>query len=350
MTEFAYEELPQDRDEQRQDFIKDIGWEEAQTQTLFADAGSRGYVRLVKDGKTAMVMDMPFKFLKLEEFLLIGGVLKKAGIQSPEIYETDIEKGFALIEDFGDRVYTSLYDAGVDKKPYFEKAIDVLIQMHQNIDLTPLEGKLPKDIDWFMKEVPSFTDWYLPGRTGFETAPDLVADYQMLWRRVLENMPPLPKMLSMMDYHAPNLIDIEGETGIESVGVIDFQDGVLTSPAYDVMSLLEDDRRDLAPDIRQHILNRYFDAMGETYDRDVFELHMAILGAQRHAKNMGNFVRIVVQKHQDRFLDYLPVATQWFHQCVQHPELEPVRKWFNRHCPNYLEPITDLRKFKKQGI
>lgn len=349
MTEFAYEELPADRNTQRRNFIKDIGWDGAISQTLFADAGSRGYFRLTKDGKTAMLMDMPFKFLKLEEFLLIGGFLQKAGIRSPEIYNTDLEKGFALIEDFGDGVYSGIYDTGVDKKPYFEKAIDVLIQLHQNIDLTPLEGKLNGDLDWYMKEVPSFTDWYLPARTGFETASDLVADYQMMWRNVLTNMPALPKTLSMIDYHAPNLIDIPNKNGINSVGVIDFQDGVLTSPAYDVMSLLEDDRRDLEPEIRAAILDRYFDAMGGTYDRDVFELHLAILGAQRHAKNMGNFVRIVVQKHQDRFMDYLPVATNWFDQCIQHPELEIVRKWFNKNCPNYLEPITDLRKFKSSN-
>lgn len=346
MTEFAYQEAPKDRAAQRQEFINTIGWGDATQQILFADAGSRGYVRLNKDGKSAMLMDMPFKFLKLEEFILIGDVLKKAGVRSPEIYNVDLEKGFALIEDFGDRVYTSLYDTGVDKKPYFEKAVDVLIQMQQNIDLTPLEGKLQNDIDWFMLEVGSFTDWYLPGRTGFETAPDLAADYKMMWQRVLNDMPPLPKMLTMMDYHAPNLLDIEGETGVQSVGVIDFQDGVLTSPAYDVMSLLEDDRRDLEPEIRAHILNRYFDAMGSTYDRETFELHLAILGAQRHAKNMGNFVRIVVQKHQDRFMDYLPVATQWFHQAIQHPELERVRKWFDKNCPDYLDPITNLRKFK----
>ena len=346
MTEFAYEELPADRKALRKEFIKKIGWDGAEVYDFPCDAGSRAYSRLTKDGKVAMLMDMPFKFLKLEEFLLIGGVLQKAGIRTPEIYETDLEKGFALIEDFGDRVYTSIYDSGVDKTPYFEKSIDVLIQMHQNIDITPLEGKLQNDLDWYLLETTSFTDWYLPGRTGFETSPDIVADFQMMWRKILENMPPLPKMLSMIDYHAPNLMDLPNESGIASVGVIDFQHGVLTSPAYDVMSLLEDDRRDLEPEIREVILNRYFDAMGDTYDRDVFEFHLAILGAQRHAKNMGNFTRIVVQKKQDRFMDYLPVATNWFHQCVQHPELEVVRKWFAKNCPNYLEPMTNIRKFK----
>ena len=347
MTEFAFQELPKDRDEQRAQFITDIGWGDADKKILSADTGSRGYVRLTKsDGSNAMLMDMPFKFLKLQEFLLIGDVLKEAGIRVPEIYETDLEKGFTLIEDFGDRVYTSIYDAGEAQLPYFEKAIDVLIQVHQNIDLTPLEGKLEDDLDWYMQEVSSFTDWYLPARTGFETSPDIVADYSMMWRKVLESLPPLPKMLSMIDYHAPNLIDLPNEEGVRSIGVIDFQHGVLTSPAYDVMSLLEDDRRLLDPAIRTKILDRYFDAMGNTYDRDVFEYHMAILGAQRHAKNMGNFLRIVVQTKQMEFMDYVPVATKWFHDCVQHPELEAVRNWFAKHCSDYLEPMATPRLFK----
>ncbi len=347
MTEFSYEELPPNRNEQAQDFIQEIGWHDAQQQTLFADAGSRGYIRLKKvDGQTAMLMDMPFRFLKLEEFLLIGGALRKAGVRAPEIYETDLEKGFALIEDFGDAVYSKIYDTNVDKTPYFEKAIDVLIQIHRNIDLTSLEGKLVNDIEWYMKEVPSFTDWYLPARTGFETPPDIVADYKMMWRSVLTKLPPLPKTLSMIDYHTPNLIDIPNEQGVDSVGVIDYQDGVLTSPAYDVMSLLEDDRRDLEPEIRHHILGRYFDAMNDMYDREVFELHMAVLGAQRHAKNMGNFLRIIVQKKQDHFLQYVPVATNWFHQCIQHPELKLVRDWFAKNCPDYREPLDQIRKFK----
>ncbi len=351
MTEKAFvKDIPPERDDERLAFINESGWGDAEIKPLSEDAGSRRYFELTKsNGDRALMMDMPFAFLKLREFILIGDALKAVGLKTPDFYALNLDKGFSIIEHLGDRCYADLFDQGEDKEPYILKAMDVLIHLHQNIDVSKLKPQLMNDIEWYKWELPSFTDWYYPAYHGHETPPDITSEFMALWSKQLDSLPELGfETLSMIDYHAPNLIDRPDAQGIEHVGVIDFQDGVITSPAYDVMTLLEDDRRDLEPKIREKALQRYLDAMKGAFDAQDFIYHMNVLSAQRHCKNMGNFTRIVVQKYREIFLDYMQHCIHWFDQSIQTPELAPIKSFMDRHCPDYKTPLKmdAIRKWK----
>lgn len=353
MTEAAAVPMPDFkalRNEAIQKFIEENGWGGSPMQPLVDQASPRVYYRLAKDGKTCVFLDSPNPTApqeRLANVIAYSTILNKIGLRAPQVFAADLEKGFALIEDFGDTIYTVLFDKGEDKEPYLQDAMDALIHLHRHLDPNDMP-QLGNDLDYFTWENPYFTNWYWPARYGHETPPDIAMEYLALWKKLLTDAPSLPKTMCMTDYHAPNLMLLPDKKGIERVGIIDIQDSLLASPVYDVMSLLEDDRRLLDEDAGIRLKNRYRDAMRATIDPEIFDLHYALYSAQRHAKNMGNFVRIAVTKRAPVWLEYIPVATHWFHRALHsHPYLTPMQKWFARHCPDYQSPLPPVRLFKE---
>lgn len=332
------------------DFIAQHGWEGAERKLLVDQASFRRYYRLTKNGKTIVLLDSPNPNApqeRLPNVVAYSKILNDLGLRAPHVDAVDFENGFALIEDFGDEIFTVVFDRGDDKEPYLKDAMDALIHLHNHLD-SALMPQLGNAQDYFMSENPHFTNWYWPARNNHETPPDLVAEYHAIWKKLLTGLPPVMQTMCMTDYHAPNLMLLKGEKGIKRVGIIDFQDSILTSPVYDVMSLLEDDRRDLDDAIGLKLRAYYRDAMKEQIDPEVFDVYYAVHSAQRHAKNMGNFVRIAVQKNAPLWLDYIPTATKWFDRALHsHDYLAPMQKWFAKHSPDYNEPLTDVRFFLK---
>lgn len=315
---------------------------------LVEEASARKFYRVQQDGKNVVFLDSPNPDApqeRLRNVVTYSEILNDIGLRAPKVYAVDYEQGFALLEDFGDDVLTALFDRGEDKAKYLTPAMDALVHLHRNLDPGRMQA-LGNDMDYWTWENPYFTNWYWPARNNHETPPDLVAEYLGLWKQLLEKMPSVEKTMCMTDYHAPNIMHLAGESGIRSVGIIDFQDALLATPIYDVMSLLEDDRRDLDDETGFALRKRYRDAMADKIDPELFDLHYAVSSAQRHAKNMGNFVRIATQKKAPRWLDYVPQATKWFDRALHsHDYLAPMQKWFARHCPDYREPLQNVRFF-----
>lgn len=335
----------------RDAFVRDNGWDPAQSKLLVQEGSFRKYYRLSKGDKTAVLLDSPNPTApqeRLHNVVSYSVALNAIGLRAPRVEAVDMERGFALLEDFGDDVFSALFDRGADMGLYLGRGLDVLIHLHRNLDVAKTMPNLGNDIDYFTWENPFFTNWYWPARNRHETPPDLTAEYLALWDKLLRGLPPIKKTMCMTDYHAPNLMHLKDGEGVRSVGIIDFQDSLLASPVYDVMSLLEDDRRDLSDDIGLALRARYRTAMADIVDPELFDLYYAVHSAQRHAKNMGNFVRIAVQNNAPRWLTYIPVATKWFHRALHsHDYLAPMQKWFAKHSADYTDPLTDIRYFKK---
>jgi aminoglycoside/choline kinase family phosphotransferase len=331
----------------RDAFVRESGWDPANSKLLVEEGSFRRYYRLSKGDKTVVLLDSPNPNApqeRLQNVVDYAAAINGIGLRAPHVSAVDMKRGFALI---GDNVYTKLFDAGADKNVYLTKAMDALIHLHNNLDVSKMDN-LGNDLDYFTSEHPHFTNWFWPARNNHETPPDLVAEYMALWKKLLTELPPIKKTMCMTDYHAPNLMDLPDGKGIQSVGIIDFQDSILCSPVYDVMSLLEDDRRDLDDAIGLPLRARYRDAMKDQIDPELFDLYYAVHSAQRHAKNMGNFVRIAVQKNAPRWLEYIPVATKWFDRALHsHDYLKPMQKWFAKHSPDYKEPLKNVRSFIK---
>ncbi len=334
----------------RDAFVRENGWDPATAKLLVEEGSFRKYYRLRNGDKTIVLLDSPNPKApqeRLQNVVDYAAALNAIGLRAPAVSAVDMERGFALIEDFGDDVYTKLFDAGADKEIYLTKAMDALVHLHRHLDVSKMSN-LGDDLAYFEWENPYFTNWFWPARNQHETPPDVSAEYLALWKKLLTGLPPIMKTMCMTDYHAPNLMDLKDGEGIKSVGIIDIQDSILCSPVYDVMSLLEDDRRDLDDAIGLKLRARYRDAMKDRIDPELFDLYYAVHSAQRHAKNMGNFVRIAVQKNAPRWLDYIPVATKWFDRALRsHDYLAPMQKWFAKNSPDYNEKLTNVRFFLK---
>lgn len=339
--------LPDMRAINREAFLELHGWGGIPIKLLVEEGSFRKYYRLQKGDHSIVLLDSPNPTApqeRLANVVSYSKALNDIGLRAPTTYEHDLNNGFALIEDFGDNVFTKLFDNGDDKKALLDDALDALIHLHTHLDTATMPN-LGNDMDYFQWENPYFTNWFWPARNNHETPPDVSAEYLGIWKKLLSDMPQIKKSMCMTDYHAPNLMLLPGK-GIKRVGIIDFQDSLLASPVYDVMSLLEDDRRDLDDSIGLALRARYRDAMKDQIDPELFDLHYAVFSAQRHAKNMGNFVRIAVQKKAPRWLDYIPVATKWFDRALHsHDYLAPMQKWFAKNSADYNEKLQNVRFF-----
>lgn len=324
-------EISEQRRMLRERFIASLGWKNVTLEEMPADASFRRYYRLKGAAKPMLLMqDPPDRppvppFVMVEPFVKIALHLRKLGLHAPEIYEQDVKNGLLVIEDFGDDTYTRLLNRNMEAKPLYEMAVDALIHLHKhpersNITLPRYDDKLLCD------EAMLLPDWYYPAVTGKALNEGSKESYREIWRNLFAKFPKGQETLVLRDYHVDNLMLTPGE-GIYRCGLLDFQDAVHGQFAYDVMSLLEDARRDVPQERQNHLLDRYFAAMNGL-DREGFDYAYRVLAAQRHAKVLGIFVRLFVRDGKDRYLQFIPHVHKLFMQNLSHPALATLKAWF----------------------
>lgn len=352
------------RRQDRAAFLAAAGWEDSRTLATIGDASTRSYERLALSGRTALLMDAPpdaeaaacpagadaatrrrlgYNALtrlagpNLNAFLDIAALLRGAGLSAPEVYAADAAKGFALIEDFGDGVYARAIPAGADEGELYAAAIDALAALHAAAPAPPASPPytmLSCDRLALEAEIGLLTEWYWPLKTGKPALTSVEAAYFAAWNGALAVLTP-PRTIMLRDYHAENLLWLPDREGPRRVGLIDFQDGLVGWAAYDLASLLEDARRDVPPALAEAMIDRYASARGGgDFDESAFRRDYAILAAQRNAKILGIFARLVKRDGKPRYLDFLPRVEAHFRRDLARPELAPVRGFFQRHLPD----------------
>lgn len=322
-------------------FLASAGWDAAQRQTLPGDASFRRYVRLDKGDARAMLMDAgPPEDVR--PFLAVARVLHGLGLSAPQIFAEDAALGALLLEDFGDDTFTRLLAAGEAEGPLYALAVDVLIALNrrfppQRATSLPLydEGRL-------LAEAALFVDWYLPAMSSTPTDPRLKADWLALWRALLPAAGGVPATLVLRDYHVDNLMRLQGRDGLAACGLLDFQDAVLGPMSYDLVSLLEDARRDVAPELADAMRTRFLAAF-PALERAAFDRSYAVLGAQRNAKIIGIFTRLCVRDGKPAYLAHIPRVWRLIEGDLRHPALAPLARWLDRHIPAAQRGIPPCR-------
>ncbi len=325
------------RADAHRNFLIDHGWGEADVTSLASDASFRQYHRLLDGERQALLMDAPPDKENIHAYVTIARHLKALGLSAPDILALDEAAGLAVIEDFGEDTYTRLLDGGADPVALYELAVDVLIALHGRDDATQIE--VPAyDQDRLLDEVVRLVDWYLPAMRG-EPTPDAVRkSYLDTWRVVFEGAPDDPTTLVLLDYHVDNLMLLEGRSGLARAGVLDFQDAMIGHPAYDLVSLLEDARRDVPDDLIQAMQNRYRAALPSQANTTLGSWY-AILSVQRNARLAGQFVRLCVRDGKPAYLQYIPRVMGLLERGLDAPELAPVKAWFDTHLRHVTQPL-----------
>ncbi|HXE17939.1 MAG TPA: phosphotransferase [Stellaceae bacterium] len=313
-------------------FLATHGWRDAARTSLAMDASFRHYMRISKGEDRAILMDAPPPQEDVRPFIAIQTLLRGLELSAPALYAADIETGLLLLEDFGDGTYTRLLAAGAAEEPLYALAVDVLIALHRRFDaMSPPD--LPRyDEARLLDEAVRFVDWYLRLLTGKDAPAALRDDYLARWRSVLPLAAGAPQTLVLRDYHVDNLMRLDGRGGVAACGLLDFQDAVLGAATYDLMSLLEDERRDVALPLRRKMIARYLAAF-PALDRNGFTTSYAVMGAQRHAKNIGQFARLKLRDGKPHYLKHIPHMWRLLIEDLAHPALSPVREWFETNVP-----------------
>lgn len=353
-----------DRETLIRGFLSEAGWGAARRAPLAEDASTRCYERLEGANGHAVLMDAPpapdgppldgakpySAIAHLAEdcrpFAAIDGVLRSWGLSAPEVLAHDMPNGLLLLEDLGDALYGPLIDAGegptgepVDM--LYRAAVDVLLAVHARGTPGPLalpDGsayRVPAyDDDALAIETALLTDWYLPSKTGRELDADARADYAAIWSGLFGQARAAEPVLALRDFHSPNLLWLGGRDGAARVGLIDFQDAVIGPRAYDLVSLLQDARRDV-PETRERAMLDYYLARAAdadpAFDAAAFRASYAILGAQRNSKIAGIFVRLCRRDSKPGYLAHIPRVLTYLERNLAHPALNELKAWLDHH-------------------
>ncbi|MBP3403655.1 MAG: phosphotransferase [Alphaproteobacteria bacterium] len=316
-------------------FLKENAWDDADRKLLAADASFRHYDRLTRGSESMVLMDAPPPMENVRPFLTIDQKLEELGYSAPHVYAQDEENGFVLLEDFGDSTYTRLLKNGADERKLYELAVDLLIDLHSHDEAEVIpEGLAPYDEEALKREVMLFPDWFMPAAFGKETNKEIVDDFVLLWEELFPIANNVPKTLVLRDYHVDNLLLLDGRKGIHACGLLDFQDALHGTITYDIMSLMEDARRDIDPQLLADMRDRYMTGLGAKLPNEQdFLASWAVLAAQRHVKVLGIFVRLCVRDKKNRYLQHLPRLWRLLERALEHPALGKLKVWFDKNIP-----------------
>ena len=319
-----------------QEFLAAAGWAGARIEPLAGDASFRRYFRVIGEQGSAVLMDAPPPHEDPQPFVRVAEWLASVGLSAPEILARDMDRGLLLLGDFGDWRLREFLDGDPSReRDLYEVATDVLVHLHRH---PPMPGLPVHGLDQWLTEVMLFPDWYCD---ALDLSVDVGA-YRRAWTEVLEPVAAdgLGPVTVLRDYHAENVMLVRGREGIAHFGLLDFQDALGGHPAYDLASVLEDARRDVAPAIERAMIDRYMAATGQGA---AFEQAYWALAAQRNTRILGVFTRLWKRDNKPHYRRFQPRMWGLLERDLAQPGLEPVQAWFDANIDdqNRTAPWAD---------
>lgn len=357
-----------DREADILSFLKAANWDKAARHPVPGDASSRRYERLNMDGQKAVLMDAPKgaetpsepdgasvderKALGYnaiariagnnpEAFAVISNELSKRGFSAPRILAAELDKGFMLLEDLGDTLYARVIEKDPNlERPLYEAAIDTLAAIYRSTfpSISEFGGKAWRIRDYdeaaLLAEADLFLDWYAKDN-GRDISGAPRAAWNAIWADLFKILKAHAPGLALRDFHAENIFWLPERQATERVGLIDFQDGLFAHPAYDLVSLIEDARRDVSPDLAEPLMQRFCENAGLKYGAE-FKTAYAVMGAQRNAKILGIFVRLAERDGKPHYRELIPRVAAHFQKNLQDPKCADLKAWVSQYVPEAL--------------
>ncbi|MDP3193964.1 aminoglycoside phosphotransferase family protein [Tabrizicola sp.] len=321
-------------------FLTAAGWGQAQRRHLAGDASDRRYERLRLGAATAVLMDNPPGGVDdPAAFANMARHLRGLDLSAPAILAEDLGHGLLLLEDLGDDLFARLLQTDPTREADLcAPAVDVLLHLQRAA--TPPGLPNLSAADW--AGAAGFAlDWYACAATGQKSdAKPFVA----ILTAALQAHADGPRVLILRDYHAENLLWLPGREGLKRVGVLDFQLGQLGQPGYDLVSLLQDARRDVAPETEAAMIARFVATRGE--DPETFAAQYATLGAQRALRILGVFARLCLVAGKPHYLRLVPRVWSQLQRNLAHPALADLRAICDATLPVPTPEI--LQKIEQQ--
>lgn len=298
--------------------------EEASIEPMLGDAGLRSYYRVTSKDTIYILMDCPPSYCSVQPFINMAIFLKENKLSAPEIFHTDVKNGFLILEDFGTLNLKNYLIANktLSKETYL-LMVDLLIALQKK----PLPPKLQEITDEdLIAELKIFVDWYIPHTYKKELHKKQLEEFINIWHDILKQKTLNKQSLVLRDYHVENIMYLEKEKSIRKLGLLDFQDALIGSPVYDLVSLLEDARIDV-PRKDALVCAEYF-AQKANLDVESVLIDYHILGAQRNCRILGVFARKAMRDNDESYLQYIPRVLKYLKYDLSHAALVPLKEWF----------------------
>lgn len=352
-----------DRYQKINQLLEGSDWETANWEFLQGDASTRSYIRLKNGTSDALLMNAlpqpdgppirdgkPYSQIahlaeNMTSFVAVSNALSEAGLSAPAIHKFNIEDGLLLISDLGDeQFYHLITEEGADQQKLYETAIDILVTLRAHKPTAMPVGNSLYELPAYDQEALSIEselviDWYWPQVKKAPISNEERTTYQDIWAQLISALEPNTDHWVLRDFHSPNLMSLPNQSGLKSVGIIDFQDAVKGHAAYDVVSLCQDARITVPEEIEQNLLKQYIEKAKQadpSFDEEDFLQAYAILGAQRACKLLGIFIRLAVRDGKENYLQHLPRTWEYLERNLKHPHLNDIFNWFDKNFPNEL--------------
>lgn len=356
------------RETEIRSFLEAAKWDKADRAPVPGDASSRRYERLSLGGKRAVLMDAPsgvetpsepegasvserqalgYNALARiagnnpEAFAVIGHELSKRGFSAPQILAADLDNGLMLLEDLGDNLYARVIEKDpAQERKLYEAAIDTLAAIYRSTfpPMAEFGGKTWRIRDYdtaaLLAEADLFLDWYARD-FGQDIKGEARADWNEIWTQMFQSLKAHAPGLALRDFHAENIFWLPERQAVERVGLIDFQDGLFAHPSYDLVSLIEDARRDVSSELAVPLMKRFCQKAGLKYGSK-FKTAYAVMGAQRNAKILGIFVRLAERDGKPHYRDLIPRVAAHFQNNLEDPKCARLKDWVSEHLPEAL--------------
>lgn len=320
-----------DRVIERTRFLADAGRGDARVVPLAGDASARRYFRVTGGDRNAVLMDDPLG--DVPRFVTVTQWLRGYGFGAPEIFAEDQNAGLLLLQDLGDDLVLHVLAQSPEMvTEIYSRITDVLVDLHGH---SPPDFVVPLDGPAMAEQVGLFAEWY-PQAAGVsgDFAAAIAPAFAQLHAELAAATPPV---ICLRDFHSPNLI----WRGDAPLGLIDYQDAVACHPAYDLVSALQDARRDVSPEIEAHCIARYLSMTGQD---ERFRAAYALLGAQRNLRIMGVFVRLCIRDGKPRYLDFIPRIWGYIRRNLDHPALAPLAEIVGELPAPKAETLERIRR------
>ncbi len=322
-------------------FLEGTGWESARCEPLGGDASARRYFRMTRPGmgqgekeRTAILMDAGRGAAQqLQAFARIADHLRGLGLSAPRIFARDDSLGLMLLEDLGDALFPRVLKHAPERETMlYERAAEALFRLQK---APPPPGLTDYSPSTMADAIAPLFDWYLRGAGAGDRSARRACTETL--EEILSSPAIEASGLALRDFHGENLLWLEDREGPAAIGLLDFQDALIAHPAYDLVSLLEDARRDVSAEARTAAIRRFAELGG--YDEASLSSDLHAQGAQRNLRILGVFARLCLKAGKPAYLRLMPRVWQHLMHDLSHPRLAPLGSVIMRAIPAPTDEI-----------
>lgn len=297
---------------------------------LAGDASNRKYFKLIFDRKSRLVMYDNLGQVSIQNFISKSNFFSQLGVKVPIIFQSFPNDGILIIENFGNSKFSNILNKSNETKLY-KLATDSLITLHKKKRQKGLELYNKKK---FIDEITLFFDWYLPLYSE-KMSEDNKTEFLNYFKELLDIPMKLPKVNIHRDYHIDNIFFLKNNCYSKQCGWIDYQDALFGTCVYDLMSLLEDARRDISINLKKKLIKYYIESF-PNIEKELFIYSFKIIAIQRHLKVLGIFSRLFLRDKKKNYLIHIPRVLRLLRMNLKFSKFSKIS--------SLLLPLTKKRK------